>query len=192
MPWACEGVGVYGVGVFLPLLVMALGIDTSHATGMAKVLNSVELTTVINFFIVPGFVLGLLLVRRRDHVWMLTWGFVVAGAGLALLLAAYLLHWPVWVSIAAFVVFEVFLNAGPHLVTFIIPAQVYSVEERAAGSGIASMVGKIGAILGVFFMPVLLKAGGITLVLIVCIAVMFAGAGIAAWYGPKVMPSGKQ
>lgn len=41
-------------------------------------------------------------------------------------------------------------------------------------------------------MPVLLKAGGITLVLIVCIAVMFAGAGIAAWYGPKVMPSGKQ
>ena len=192
VPWACEGVGVYGVGVFLPLLVMALGIDTSHATGMAKVLNSVELTTVINFFIVPGFVLGLLLVRRRDHVWMLTWGFVVAGAGLALLLAAYLLHWPVWVSIAAFVVFEVFLNAGPHLVTFIIPAQVYSVEERAAGSGIASMVGKIGAILGVFFMPVLLKAGGITLVLIVCIAVMFAGAGIAVWYGPKVMPSGKQ
>lgn len=192
IPWACEGVGVYGVGVFLPLLVMALGIDTSHATGMAKVLNSVELTTIINFFIVPGFVLGLLAVRRLNHVWMLTWGFVVAAAGLGLLLAAYLLHWPVWVSIAAFVVFELFLNAGPHLVTFIIPAQIYSVDDRAAGSGIASMVGKIGAILGVFFMPVLLKEGGITLVLVVCIAVMIAGAGVSAVFGPKVMPESKK
>ena len=29
IPWACEGLGVYGIGVFLPVLVMALGLETA-------------------------------------------------------------------------------------------------------------------------------------------------------------------
>ncbi|MDE6301407.1 MAG: sugar porter family MFS transporter [Muribaculaceae bacterium] len=188
IPWACEGVGVYGVGVFLPLLVIALGIEHSEGTGMVKIINSVKLTTVINFFIVPGFILGLLYVRKMYHVKMLTGGFMVSALSLGLLLAAYLLHWPVWVSIVAFLFFELFLNAGPHLITFIIPAQIYTVDERGAGTGIASMLGKVGAILGVFFMPLLLKWGGITLVLIVCISVMVLGALISAVFGRIVLP----
>lgn len=187
IPWACEGVGVYGVGVFLPILVMALGLDPTHATGIAGVLNSVELTTIINCFILPGFLLGLLIVRRMSHGRMLTWGFWGAAAGLALLLAAYLLKWPVWISVIAFLLFEMFLNAGPHLVTFILPAEVYDVANRGSGSGLASMLGKVGAIVGVFFMPVLLKAGGMVLVLAVCIGVNVLGAVISAWLGPQVL-----
>ena len=113
---------------------------------------------------------------------------MVSALSLGLLLAAYLLHWPVWVSIVAFLFFELFLNAGPHLITFIIPAQIYTVDERGAGTGIASMLGKVGAILGVFFMPLLLKWGGITLVLIVCISVMVLGALISAVFGRIVLP----
>lgn len=187
LPWACEGVGVYGVGVFMPILVMALGIDTSHATGMGAVINSVQFTTFINICILPGFVIGLLMVRRVNHARMLGAGFVLSAVGIGVLLAAYLLHWPVWVSVLAFMFFEITLNAGPHLVTFIIPAQIYSVTDRGAGSGIASMLGKAGAILGVFFMPLLLSAGGITLVLAVCIAVMLLGWLITALLGPRVM-----
>lgn len=189
VPWACEGVGVYGVGVFLPLLVMALGIDRSDAAGMHKVINSVELTTIINFFILPGFIVGLLAVRKLNHVKMLTGGFIAAAAGLGLLLTAYLLNWPVWISIVAFMIFEIFLNAGPHLVTFIIPSQIYPLADRGTGAGIAAMNGKIGAIIGVFVMPILLDKGGITLVLIVCIAVMALGALISAIFGPQVLPS---
>ena len=191
IPWACEGVGVYGVGVFLPILVMALGIDSGTGVGMEKVINSVKLTSFINFFILPGFVLGLLIVRRASHVRMLSQGFWISAIGMGVLLAAYLLHWPVWISIASFMLFEVALNAGPHLVTYIIPAQIYSVADRGAGSGIADMLGKVGAILGVFFMPMLLDAGGVTLVLIVCIAVMVVGALISDIFGPLVMKEGK-
>lgn len=187
IPWACEGVGVYGVGVFLPILVMALGIDSETGTGMAKVIASVKLTTFINFFILPGFVLGLLLVRRMNHVAMLSSGFWISAAGMGVLLAAYLLHWPVWISVVAFMLFELALNAGPHLVTYIIPAQIYSVDERGAGSGIADMLGKLGAIIGVFFMPLLLDWGGVVLVLIVCIATMVVGALISNIFGPMVV-----
>lgn len=187
IPWACEGVGVYGVGIFLPILVTALGLDPTHATGIAGVVNSVGLTTIINCFILPGFAVGLLILRRMNHGRMLTWGFWGSSAGLALLLAAYLLKWPVWISVVAFMLFEMFLNAGPHLVTFILPAEVYDVANRGTGSGLASMLGKVGAIAGVFFMPVLLKAGGIVLVLAVCIGVNILGAVISAWLGPKVL-----
>lgn len=180
IPWACEGLGVYGIGVFLPVLIMALGIDTQHAAGIPKISDSVELTAAINFCILPGFVIGLLLVNKLKHSFMMWFGFVGSAAGLGLLLAAYLMHWPMWVSVVAFMLFEILLNAGPHLVTYIIPAAIYPVEDKGAGSGVADFLGKSGAILGVFFMPMLLNTGGITLVLIVTIAIMLVGALITA------------
>lgn len=186
--WACEGVGVYGVGVFLPLLIIALGFDRTHALGMAKVINSVEMTTLVNFFIIPGFLLGLLIVRRVNHGRMMTWGFLLSAAGMGLLLWAYHAEWPVWISIVAFMTFEIALNGGPHLVTFIIPTEIYPVSCRGLGDGIASMFGKAGAIIGVFLMPLLLEAGGITLVLIVCIATMLVGAAVSAVLTPRVLP----
>lgn len=188
VPWACEGLGVYGIGVFLPVLVMALGIESASVTGIQRVMESVETTALINAAIVPGFVIGLWLLRRMSHLRMLTGGFLVSAAGLGLLLASYVLHWPVWVSIAGFLIFEMFLNMGPHLVTFVIPARIFPASERGTGSGIAAMGGKTGAIAGVFVMPLLLEWGGGVLVLAVSIAVMCLGALVSAVYGPRALP----
>ena len=127
--------------------------------------------------------LGLWLSRRHNNVKLLVWGFLLCALGLAVLLAAYLLKWPVWISLAAFMLFEVSMNFGPHLVTFIIPSQIYPVADRGAGTGMASLLGKVGAILGVFFMPILLDVGGMTLVLIVTGATMLLGAAISIIYG---------
>ena len=98
-------------------------------------------------------------------------------------MAAYLLKWPVWVSLAGFMLFELCLNGGPHLITFIIPAHIFPVANRGKGTGIASLLGKVGAIVGVFFMPMLLDAGGMTLVLTVTGATMLLGAAISLIYG---------
>ena len=179
IPWACEGLGVYGFGVFLPVLVMALGIESSTAVGIHKIVNSVEVTALVNFFILPGFILGLLLMRKASHIRMLWLGFVISAAGLLLLYCGYALHWEHWVLILGFIIFELALNAGPHLVTFILPSQVYPISDRGTGSGLAAMTGKIGAVVGVVVMPLLLDAGGAKLVLIVSIAVMLLGAAVA-------------
>lgn len=188
IPWACEGLGVYGIGVFLPVLVLALGLETASEGAFARIVGSVETTTYINLFILPGFVLGLLLVNRWWHVRTQAAGFALCAAGLALLLAAYRLHWPVWIAVAGFMLFELFLNAGPHLMTFIIPPQIYSVAERGAGAGLAASFGKLGAVVGVLFVPMLLAWGGATLVLAVTIAVHLAGALVTAVVGREVLP----
>ncbi|MDE6334216.1 MAG: sugar porter family MFS transporter, partial [Muribaculaceae bacterium] len=134
IPWACEGVGVYGIGVFLPVLVMALGIETTATTGIHKIIDSVMITAAVNFFILPGFIAGLWMVAKGlDQARMLVTGFIACVAGLAILLAAYLLHWPVWLSMAGFIIFELFLNGGPHLITFIIPAHIFPIAYRGTG-----------------------------------------------------------
>lgn len=186
LTWACEGLGVYGFGVFLPILVMALGIQSGDAHGLLKVMDSVKTTAFINIFIGAGFGLGLALIHRVHLVRFMGWNFIFSALALILLLAAFKLGWPTWISFLSFVVFEVTLNAGPHLVTYVIPSRIYSVEERGAGTGIATMLGKVGAVLGVFFMPLLLHWGGVTLVLSISVIVMLLGASISFIYGKKL------
>lgn len=183
IPWACEGLGVYGFGVFLPVVVMALGFESSSTTGMHRIIDSVAVTAVVNFFILPGFLIGLFLLRRINHVRMLSWGFIGSVIGLGLLYAGYMLHLSDWVMISGFIIFELTLNAGPHLITFIIPSRIYPVADRGTGTGIAAMIGKIGAVTGVIIMPILLHSGGVRLVLVVSMIVMLLGALISFVFG---------
>lgn len=188
IPWACEGLGVYGIGIFLPVLIMSFGLDSlpASASAISHITNSVGLTFVLSLVMMVGFFTGILLLRRCNHLRMQTVGFWGSAVGLGILMAAYLLHWPTWIAIAGFIIFEMFLNAGPHLITFILPSRVYPVADRGTGSGIAAGIGKTGAVGGAFIIPLLLHWGGGTLVLIVSIAVMVAGAVITMWSGRKV------
>lgn len=178
IPWACEGLGVYGIGIFLPVLIMRFRLYTlpAGATPIDHITHSVMLTFVLCLVMMAGFACGIALLRRFSHIGMQTWGFFGSAAGLAILLAAYLLQWPTWIAIGGFILFELFLNAGPHLITFILPSRIYPPADRGTGSGIAAGLGKTGAVIGAFIIPVLLKWGGATLVLAVSIAVMLAGA----------------
>lgn len=181
IPWACEGLGVYGIGVFLPILVMALGLEHFSA-GEAKiyhVVDSVKITLYISCIILPGFITGLILINKKKSVTSIqTWGFLLCTLALGILLPAYLLHWNKWIAIGAFMAFEFFLNMGPHLITYVLPPKIYPVADRGEGVGLAASIGKIGAILGVFLIPILLNIGGAVLVLSVSAFVMAIGAVI--------------
>lgn len=186
VPWACEGLGVYGIGVFLPILVMALGLEKTSVTDLPikHVVSSVEITLWISCIILPGFLLGLFLINKMRSGKIQWIGFLFSAVSLFILLLAYHNHWANWISIVAFMSFELFLNMGPHLITYVLPPKVYPVNVRGQGSGIAASVGKLGAVLGVFFIPILLKAGGSSLVLIVSIAVMLLGGLITFLFNP--------
>ncbi|MDE6218332.1 MAG: MFS transporter, partial [Muribaculaceae bacterium] len=163
VPWACEGLGVYGIGVFLPILVMALGIghDDPAAPAVMHVAYSVKITFYISCIILPGFIAGLILIHRRCYIPRIqVVGFWICAVSLVVLLVAFHFHWSKWISIGAFMSFELFLNMGPHLVTYVLPPMVYKPEDRGQGSGLAASIGKFGAVAGVFIIPVLLHWGG--------------------------------
>lgn len=195
VPWACEGLGVYGIGVFLPILVMALGLQhvEPHEAEILHVASSVEITLWISCIMLPGFILGLWLINRKKSITAIqSVGFWLCAATLVILLLSYHFNWNKWISIGAFMGFELFLNMGPHLITYVLPPKVYPVETRGEGVGIAAAIGKIGAVIGVFCIPMLLKGGGASLVLIVSIIVMAAGAVITNIYGHLVQDNEKK
>lgn len=195
IPWACEGLGVYGIGVFLPILVMALGLEhfTAGEPEILHVASSVKITLYISCIMLPGFILGLWLINKKKSITAIqSVGFWLCAATLVVLLLSYHFQWNKWISIGAFMGFELFLNMGPHLITYVLPPKIYPVETRGEGVGIAAAIGKIGAVLGVFFIPILLKAGGATLVLIVSIAVMAIGAIVTNIYGRLVQENEKE
>lgn len=187
VPWACEGLGVYGIGVFLPILVMALGIEhvVSGESKLLHVANSVEITLWISCIILPGFLIGMWLLNKMKGPKIQWLGFFASGVSLAVLLVAYKYNLGKWASIGAFMAFELFLNIGPHLMTYVLPSRVYPAEVRGQGAGLAASIGKMGAVLGVFFIPMLLDWGGTDLVLIVSIAVMIFGGLITIIFNPE-------
>ncbi len=192
LPWACEGAGVYGIGIFLPVLILSLGLGAHTGDAYARLIRSVELTAVINLFILPGFVLGLLLLGRVCHVRLQSWGFLLCAAGLGVLLLADRYHLPLWSAVAGFTIFELFLNAGPHLVTFILPAQIYPVADRGTGAGVAAACGKLGALASVLFIPLLLEHGGATAVLLAVLGLQLVGGAVTALLGRRILPCRKR
>lgn len=195
IPWSCEGLGVYGIGVFIPLLVMALGIEhqSSFATPIENVASSVKTTFWISCIILPGFLIGIwLAVKKVREVRLQSVSFWACAISLIVLLFSYHLKWPVWISLISFMAFELFLNIGPHLVTYLLPPKIYPVEVRGQGTGIAAAIGKLGAVLGVFVVPVLLKWGGGVLVLGVSAFIMAVGAIVTSIYGKRVEKESNQ
>ena len=189
VPWACEGLGVYGIGVFIPILVMALGIEkeVAGASAIAHVAQSVKTTLWISCLILPGFLIGIWLAQKKvREAHLQTISFWACCLSLLVLLFSYHFGWPKWISLVSFMTFELFLNIGPHLVTYLLPPKVYPVEVRGQGTGIAAAIGKAGAVAAVFIIPVLLNYGGGVLVLSVSAVVMAIGAVVTRYYGKKV------
>lgn len=181
IPWACEGLGVYGIGVFLPILVMALGLEHfgPNDSRILHVMDSVRITLYISCIMLPGFIAGLLLIKKKLNITTIqVVGFLLCMVSLGILMPAYAFHWNKWIAIGAFMAFEFFLNMGPHLITYVLPPKIYDVSQRGQGVGIAASTGKIGGVLGVFLIPILLQAGGPMLVLGVSAGVMGLGAAI--------------
>ena len=48
-----------------------------------------------------------------------------------------------------------FIEFGPNMTTFVLPSEVFPVSVRTTGHGMAAGVGKLGAFVGVFLVPVL-------------------------------------
>lgn len=187
VPWACEGFAVYGTAVFLPILIMSLGMGRGEVGSIAHAASSVEISAYVNIFVAVGFLLGLMIVRRSSHTRQQSIGFLLSAAGLVVLMVGYALHLPHWVMIVGLVVFEIFLNFGPHLITFILPSQIYPIADRGAGAGLAAADGKAGAVAGVFFTPLLLHWGGVEMVLAVMAALLLFGALITATLGKTIL-----
>jgi MFS transporter, PHS family, inorganic phosphate transporter len=118
-------------------------------------------------FALPGYVLAFTKMDRIGHRRLQLIGFgVMGGAFLALGLVPALTTTLV-PFLLVFGLSYFFIQFGPNTTTFVLPSEVFPVSMRTTGHGIAAGVGKLGAFIGVFLVPVLDKSIGLRGMLLV-------------------------
>jgi MFS family permease len=109
-------------------------------------------------FALPGYALAIWLLDKagRKSIQVMGFGMMALAFGLIALVPS------VAQAVAPFVLLYgmsyLFSEFGPNTTTFVYPAEVFPVEVRTTGHGLAAAAGKIGAFIGAFLFPVMLAS----------------------------------
>ncbi|WP_414041334.1 MFS transporter [Acidithiobacillus sp. M4-SHS-6] len=161
VPWFMMDVMGYAMGIFLPFMLMHMGLKTP------------EQAIIGNSFFTASFVLGwiplALLIDRVGRRRAQTWGFLGDAISLGLVGLFALSGEPPFAIVATgLIIWQIANSFGPGNTTWIIPTELYPTELRATGHGFATAFSRFGGVVSVFFLPTLqaeLGNGGLLLVL---------------------------
>ena len=175
--WFLFDYAYYGNTLSLPSILKEVSPTASLET---KLLLTLALFVV---FAVPGYLFAVWKMDRIGHRRLQFIGFAVMALCFLVLAAVPVLTTAVAPFIALFGLSYFFTEFGPNTTTFVLPSEVFPVNVRTTGHGIAAGIGKLGAFVGVFLVPQLQNHFGLRGLLAV--------AGLAAILGfllTKVLP----
>jgi MFS family permease len=121
-------------------------------------------------FALPGYVLAFTKMDRIGHRRLQLLGFAVMGGAFLSLGLIPGLTTTVVPFLLVFGLSYFFIQFGPNTTTFVLPSEVFPVSMRTTGHGIAAGIGKLGAFIGVFLVPVLQRSIGLRGMLLVASA----------------------
>lgn len=180
VPWSLMDVTLYGVGMFTPTILAALSL-VGRGSFLSMDIASSEGTALLDIFLLLGFALNIWLVERWGRIRLQTLGFMGMAIGLGLLSLSSLQPTEprrLGLVAAGFAIFNLMVNAGPNATTYLLPAELFPTELRASGHGLAAACGKLGAAVGIFFLPVLKARLGIGTTVAIAAGVSLAGLGV--------------
>ncbi len=167
--WLLFDYAYYGNTLSLPAILKEV---SPHASLTSKLVWTLALFVV---FALPGYLLATARMDRIGHKRLQVIGFSVMAVAFAALgivepLTAYVVPFLVVFGISYF-----FVQFGPNMTTFVLPSELFPVNLRTTGHGFAAGMGKLGAFIGVFLVPVLQKGIGLRGMLVVAAVASVAG-----------------
>ena len=153
--WFCLDVAFYGCGVSNMMIMKAIN-------PTKDLLNNTIISAILFLvFAVPGYFLAAKNVDTIGRKKLQNAGFIMMAACFALIaLVPSVTHiLPLFIFIYGLTYF--FVNFGPNSTTFLIPSEIFPTTIRAKGHGISAAIAKVGAFVGAFFLPGLLKSHGL-------------------------------
>jgi hypothetical protein len=179
VPWFCMDVALYGMALFTPIILAATGFGHAKNTFWSRDIHALRGALWLDVVLVIGFIVGIALVNRAGVLRLQIWGFAGMVAGLLLVVFGTAQNQTALIF-AGFAVFNLSVNAGPNGTTYIIAAVEFPTTLRATGSGLATAAGKIGASVGIFLMPVMQAAWGLTATILTVCGVAAVGFMVSA------------
>ena len=182
--WFFMDIATYGIGLFTPVILTALAFSEAGEGLISRDILSAEGAGIIDIFLLAGFLLGIWLIPRFGPVKMQAFGF----AGMVIGMLVLVLHEVIGgtsniIVFAGFILFNITMNMGPNSTTFMLPAELYPTKLRATGGGFAASFAKIGASIGIFFLPGVKAALGITTILLIMAGCALVGFLITIIFG---------
>lgn len=153
--WFLLDVAFYGNSVSSLMIINAIHPNAS------LLLHTVITGILFLIFAVPGYALAAKYVDKVGRKPLQYLGFFMMALMFGLMAWIPKVDHIVPLFIAIFGVSFFFVNFGPNTTTFLIPSEIYPTSIRARAHGISAAIGKLGAFVGVFLVPFLLKDVGV-------------------------------
>jgi MFS transporter, PHS family, inorganic phosphate transporter len=147
--WFLFDYAYYGNTLSLPAILKDVNPAASLETKLAWSLGMFVL------FAVPGYLLAVMRMDRIGHRRLQYIGFSVMALCFLVLAIVPVLTQHVAPFLAILGLSYFFIEFGPNTTTFVLPSEVFPVSVRTTGHGMAAGIGKLGAFVGVFLVPVL-------------------------------------
>ncbi|MDG6982938.1 MAG: MFS transporter [Nitrososphaerota archaeon] len=177
LSWFLVDVGVYGIGILTPTLIKSI-------YGPSKpLLASVYASGELFIFAGLGYLLAIALIDVVGRKPLQIIGFF--GMAAPLLGYAYYQSTSLLALAGFFGVFYIFENMGPNTTTWIYPVELFPTRLRGTGHGLAATVGKVGAVVATFFLPLILATIGAAEMLEVVSVACLLGAVLTIFLGTE-------
>jgi MFS transporter, PHS family, inorganic phosphate transporter len=155
LAWFFMDFAYYGNTVSSPMVLNAI---TPQRSLLWHVLMQL---TVFAIAAAPGYLVAAALMDRMGRKSIQVLGFAMMAATFAAIALIPGIEKLVVPFVIIYGISYFFTEFGPNATTFVYPAEIFPVEGRTTGHGIASAAGKLGGFVGVFLFPILLRWHGL-------------------------------
>ncbi|AWN73514.1 MFS transporter [Legionella anisa] len=177
--WFLLDISYYGIGLFTPYVLQAFNLS-SEANFLSAQTEVLKSTLVVNIFVTLGAFVVIFFVNHVSLIKLQKTGFLFSFVGLLILSISYLFP-NISIIFIGFILFNFFINFGPGISTYLLPAKLYNPEFKATGHGLAAGTGKFGAFIGTVFLPIFQAHLGIYLTLAILASTLLLGWLLTKW-----------
>lgn len=134
---------------------------------------------------VPGYFIAAWLMDRLGRKSIQNIGFLMMAIAFGIMAIVPNIEKIVVLFLIVYGVSYFFTEFGPNSTTFVYPAELFPVNARTTGHGIASAAGKVGGFVGVFLFPIFMSRGGLQLAEGVAALTSLAGLAVTIFMLPE-------
>jgi PHS family inorganic phosphate transporter-like MFS transporter len=170
LAWFLMDFAYYGNTVSSPLVLRAVAPNDS------LIMETLTQLAIFTVAALPGYFVAAAMMDRIGRKTIQIMGFAMMALSFAAMAAIPGIEKLIYPFLFIYGISYFFTEFGPNATTFVYPAELFPVQGRTTGHGIAAAAGKIGGFIGVFLFPILLNAGG--LIAAESMAALVSGLGI--------------
>jgi PHS family inorganic phosphate transporter-like MFS transporter len=179
LAWFLMDFAYYGNTVSSPMVLHALAPKTSLLT------ETLTQLAIFAIAAVPGYFVAAAMMDRMGRKPIQVLGFLMMAVSFTAMALIPGIEQLIYPFLIIYGISYFFTEFGPNATTFVYPAELFPVEGRTTGHGIASATGKIGGFVGVFTFPILMSWHGLLTAELGAAVASALGLVVTLWMLPE-------